>query len=501
MIQELPRSGLAGAGYAGPDRRLAEIAGRSIVRVHGPAVVGLLSLSVLGWYVGSSEVTLPDEPQALAVGFAAGSVAITVSAGLISLGRFVIQRHRGSLDVGLLMIVLGLGWLLPLRVSQSLGDSWSQTYGAAAIGAACAILGLIVSTAVSPLLKTRLSVPRHLLLAAAPLFLGPLLVVASGVEFDARLLQRVSVPLMAVAAVIALWAGFLQGNSLLGFVGIELIGIQLAEVFALNADATGSQSWLVGASVVAIAAALIGLYGVAVDIQESHVGSQKKLFETWTALQSSQRLATAERQQTQGRMHSLRSALLGVEAVALTIGQSDNPAETGEVLAMEAGRLRELTRRSKLEITTFDLTDALRPVVETQLRRGVALTVDVPGQLIVRAARPETVDAIHSLIDNAVRHAPGSPITVTARFRLEPEALLEIKVRDRGPGVPPKIREKIFRHGVTTHRDGTGLGLPVAKMVAEAQGGQLYCQPRLGGGAEFVLRLPLEPIGAQGIFA
>ena len=71
-----------------------------------------------------------------------------------------------------------------------------------------------------------------------------------------------------------------------------------------------------------------------------------------------------------------------------------------------------------------------------------------------------------------------------------------VRVLDRGPGVPPEHRERIFEkfHRVddtlTAEKAGAGLGLSIARQLARGLGGELRHLPREGGGAGFILELP-----------
>ena len=80
--------------------------------------------------------------------------------------------------------------------------------------------------------------------------------------------------------------------------------------------------------------------------------------------------------------------------------------------------------------------------------------------------------ALRNLIDNALRHGAGRPVDLEAEMR---GGRVVIRVRDRGPGISPGNRERIFSRFFTTERDrgGTGLGLAIAKAVAEIRGGSL----------------------------
>ena len=71
-------------------------------------------------------------------------------------------------------------------------------------------------------------------------------------------------------------------------------------------------------------------------------------------------------------------------------------------------------------------------------------------------------------------------------------AFARLAVSDDGPGLPPEVAEQAFDAYVTTRPrpDSVGLGLPVARAIAEAHGGTLSVEPA-GTGASFVLRVPL----------
>ncbi len=119
---------------------------------------------------------------------------------------------------------------------------------------------------------------------------------------------------------------------------------------------------------------------------------------------------------------------------------------------------------------------------------GPAGTSDLPVQGVTKLLRR----AVRNLLENARRHAAGE-ITMALR-RVDRHAL--ISVCDRGPGVPPELRERIFEPfyrlpGATERDGGVGLGLALVKSIAQRHGGTVYCENRPEGGACFVIRLPL----------
>lgn len=482
-------------GYAGPDRRTRTSAVGSTIGFTAIAAALQLVIIVFAWLMSQGTIETDLDPRTWTTVLSVAAVTVTACAGLVSLARFVLSRDRISLDVGVLMVVIAVGWLTPLRLVSSMGGDWGAAGRAMVLGSACTVLGLTLAVVFRPAVDAKLSVPRRLTTITFPMFIPPVLVSMLGVSFDGSLFRSLSIPLMAVSAVIALAGGLLRHRWLVTFIGMQLLGLQAAELFGFEAKVEADE-WLLSAAMVAFAAATLGLYGVVIDLRQSHLGNEARLTKTWTDLQKARKLALREREAHQDRMHSLRSGLLGVEAVAWTISGASDPIEVGEIIAIEVKRLRELTDSSRLEISEFNLTEALDDLVVSKLRQGKALTLDTPKSLWIHAARAETVDAVHCLVDNAIRHAPGTPITISAGLSGDAE-YMEIRVRDRGPGVPVKMRDKIFKRGMTTHDEGTGIGLSVARMIAEAQGGELIFQPRLGGGSEFVMRLPMTSVGAE----
>jgi two-component system sensor histidine kinase KdpD len=102
--------------------------------------------------------------------------------------------------------------------------------------------------------------------------------------------------------------------------------------------------------------------------------------------------------------------------------------------------------------------------------------------------------ALANLVENAVRHSP-SDLPVRLSAAVVPGERLEVRVIDRGPGVPEEDRDRMFlpfqRLGDAPEGLGVGLGLAVARGLAEAVGATLEAEETPGGGLTMVMSLPL----------
>ena len=105
--------------------------------------------------------------------------------------------------------------------------------------------------------------------------------------------------------------------------------------------------------------------------------------------------------------------------------------------------------------------------------------------------------AVRNLLENSKRHGAGQ-MTVEL---VKTDGHAQIRVCDRGPGVPPELLARIFEPfyrlpGASERDGGVGLGLALVKSIALRHGGRVHCENRPDGGACFVIDLPLEPAAA-----
>jgi signal transduction histidine kinase len=213
--------------------------------------------------------------------------------------------------------------------------------------------------------------------------------------------------------------------------------------------------------------------------------------------------------------HELRAPMASVVGSAQTLRQrwrELTPDQRESFLALissETERLAVLVGdvldTSRIEAGTFtyrfddvDLGALVRDSVAgvTLAQDEVRVTADVRGELPrVRGDRDRLQQVLTNLLDNAVKYSPaGEEVKINA-FQLDSQ--LRIEVADRGPGIPQEQQGVIFEKFGRVHSPGspgtpgTGLGLFIARSIAEAHGGTLEVSSAPDLGATFALTLPL----------
>jgi two-component system sensor histidine kinase KdpD len=204
--------------------------------------------------------------------------------------------------------------------------------------------------------------------------------------------------------------------------------------------------------------------------------------------------------------HDLRTPLTTIKALAHELGASGD--ERAATIEEEADRLNrlvadllDLSRLQaggipvRLELNVVDdLVGALVQRVSAALR-GRELRVSIEGDalLVGRFDLAHSLRVLVNLVENAHKYSPaGTPIDLRV---YRENNCIAFAVSDRGPGVAADQREHIFEPfyrapGSPPDVGGAGLGLAIARRLAEAQAGTLAYESRPAGGSVFTLRLP-----------
>lgn len=170
------------------------------------------------------------------------------------------------------------------------------------------------------------------------------------------------------------------------------------------------------------------------------------------------------------------------------------------LLVTEAVKMAEIdAAKVKLERTVVPASELLDGARQSFKDRGAERIVIEEGAAAdVLCDRELMILALRQVLDNALKYSTAS---VTCRITTEPGGVV-IHVRDQGPGIPERDRERIFdkfyRRAETREQvPGSGLGLHIAREIARMHGGELWVEPGGATGAAFCFRLPWkEGVGA-----
>lgn len=229
--------------------------------------------------------------------------------------------------------------------------------------------------------------------------------------------------------------------------------------------------------------------------------------------QLEQRLVEADRRGMLGELaasiaHDLRNPLTIVKGTAESLCRR---ARTSQEIAEHTAVIQR--NIDKADRTIAALIDLARPRVQTcepldagqvlaevadllhvvARRRRITLTVAAgSAPIVLRSDRTLVSQALLNLALNAVQATPdGGAVRLVARsLRRGAGDLVAFAIDDRGAGLPPEVRARLFTPFFTTKRDGTGLGLSSCRRIATELRGGLRLYPRTRGGARALLLLP-----------
>jgi len=208
--------------------------------------------------------------------------------------------------------------------------------------------------------------------------------------------------------------------------------------------------------------------------------------------------------------HDLRTPLAGIKAAVSSLRSDDvawseeDQAEPLEGIEEGADRLDHLVGNllDMSRLQTGTVTPLIREIdldeVVPMALVGVpedSVELEVPETLPMVAVDPGLLErSVANLVENAVKYSPAGKQVLVAASALADR--VEVRVVDRGPGVPDEAKERIFepfqRYGDAPRGAGVGLGLAVARGFAEAMGGTLDAEDTPGGGLTMVLTLRAE---------
>lgn len=273
---------------------------------------------------------------------------------------------------------------------------------------------------------------------------------------------------------------------------------------------------------------ILSMRNFAIEIGSGHLGEKlniqqkDELGQLATELnRMSERLASLDKERRAflaNVSHELRTPVSNVLVTleALTNGADEQPDLRGRFIqtaldeTMRLSRLiKDLLDLGRLEagITTLeqqllnlqDPIDRAVRAMETRMRsKGIGIRLDVPP--VQLQGDPERLlQAFLNVLDNAIKHSPpDAEVCVTGKVEA---AEVVVKIQDRGSGIDqsdlPRVFEQFYIGDRSRKGSGTGLGLAIARRIVEAHGGSITASSRVGQGATFIFRFPLDSLAKK----
>ena len=217
--------------------------------------------------------------------------------------------------------------------------------------------------------------------------------------------------------------------------------------------------------------------------------------------------------------HDLRTPLVSITGALSSLQEDEERFDPDARRALLENAREEVERLNRLVGNLLDMTrlaaGALHPRLEPcdvqdlvgsaleQMRgrlQGRPLAVSVPDEVpLIPVDEALLVQVLVNLLDNALKYSPpGSPLEISARRAND---AVEIRIADRGLGIPPEDLTRVFdkfyrvQHPAGGRRlSGTGLGLSICQGIVEVHGGRIWAENRAGGGTAMTFVLPVQGI-------
>ena len=492
------KAGRERVGYRGADRRAEATTGVGIIQrswVAAGLVLGAVILASVGLVLFQRFGPMPER---VTIGLRSAAVVLAAVLAAVAWLHWrltgLVRGARVSIAAWLLTAV----GVIQLAVDNPpVGGNLHWLAVALSVSAAAwvvwGVLGPEVDAAVQP------HVELGVALGAAVLAWGLLGVVApspvsgrTGTILGlAALLAGV---VWAAAAIVALVHAMTQASLLMGWVAWLAVGVSAAELARFGAWLHAPE-WLGLSASASALGLLVATLGVAGNLGRSAIDRRGQLHAASIYERAREHAADGRDRE---RAHEIRNALFAIEGATQALeryGDRLSPADRADLsTAVTRGiaHLRDLVDPRSEERTRLPISELVASRAALVRARGVPVQVEGDEGAVAFADEVMCSQIVDNLLANAVRHGDAAITGIQVRVEQDDEHV-RVVVSDGGPGIPAEESERIFDTGVrlTEAREGEGLGLPLARALAQRQGGDVTLElAGEGQGARFVLSLP-----------
>jgi two-component system, LuxR family, sensor kinase FixL len=164
-------------------------------------------------------------------------------------------------------------------------------------------------------------------------------------------------------------------------------------------------------------------------------------------------------------------------------------------------RIRQFVRKEESRRNTEDIRETIEEAAALALvgsEGGVRFEMEFAADALVLIDRVQIAQVVLNLLRNAIDATQGQARReITLSTATSADGMLEVRIRDNGPGLSAEIRERLFLPFNTTKASGMGLGLSICRSIVEGHGGRIWATDASGGGTIFHFTLPTGAADAQ----
>jgi signal transduction histidine kinase len=436
------------------------------------------------------------------------------STALAAFAVFVLSRatwrqigDRAALWAGCGALVIGVAAACrPELLGAMLGDRGPDDRWLAAVAASgLAIAPVLFGAGLVPRLE-RLSVSAASLTGGAMLAVAALSIVIHAVPGLGIALSGSQLTAGSGAGsvaggilVVGFWLAVAVGYTVRGlrrrwlytWAGLMLFAVTLS---ALSAGAArADNAWAVGAVLLEALGVVLALVGSHLDLTRAYEDQTVRLWDSTLEAETAEVRERVREGANRAHRHDLVNAIMAIDGAAVILERefehltaSDRETLAG-VVGSGTARLRRLLAQEGAASTPVSLVETATHVADDQAWRG-EVKLDVPPDLLAVGSPAETEEAVRQLVDYASRRSPAGPVTL--RGERDGDWVV-LRVEDEGAAMPRELRRSV------TDPDGRrepghedAMGMRVAARLMRGQGGDLWVEPRAGGGTSFGICLP-----------
>jgi signal transduction histidine kinase len=485
--------------YAGPDRRQRALAhmrppaGQTLTAVGAMVLVSGLAVPLMLGHLLSAD----SADTAFVVVRVLAAMLVTL-AGALSLIRWRMTGEATVAMYGSALILFGSVGVLPalLRVSMP-GPAVPLVRAANGL----IVLFVLLCALVAPTVTASVRPGRLIGLGAVTMLVLDALfyrdVNTGGRLTGDQLGTRLGVAMAGVWTLLAIGSfvrGRLQGQARWIWLGLAAIAVAFTEA-ARAASYDDPRHWLLASACLQLTAGMVWCFATGHELLAVLSDQGNSLISLSDRLSRVSERLDESRARDEERVHDARAALCAVQSAMATLTryyerlEAESRSGLERAVDAELGRLRHLLDNVNAgDFVFFDLAAAIEPVVIAQRTHGAKIDLQVGSFCWARGRPADTATVVQTLLENARRYAPGSPITVRIS---RADGRVVLAVEDQGRGVPGHERQSIFTRGGRGYASrgvpGSGLGLFIAARLMHDQLGDIGVHDGATGGACFVL--------------